>query len=107
MSTHFFRMSGEAYDACQTGIHYAHDGEYPVETGDILIIEKEKVIGIADTWPVAVTIERGHLHEPTEGCTVADALDWQNRFAGRKNLPMDAVERAKKLAAERGWTVRD
>lgn len=100
MSTHFFRMSGEAYDACQTGIHYAFDGEYEVKTGDLLVIEKEKVIGIADTWPVAVTKERGHFHEPMAGVSLYECLE------GR--LPeMDAIAEAKKLAAERGWPVRD
>ena len=100
MSTHFFRMSGEAYDACQTGIHYAHDGEYEVKTGDILVIEKEKVIGIADTWPVAVTKERGHFHEPAHGTTLVQA------FADRK-VTAEHIAAAKAVAAERGWAVRE
>ncbi|SHG89366.1 hypothetical protein [Bradyrhizobium erythrophlei] len=100
MSTHTFPTSGDAYDACQTGIHFAFDGEYPVETGDILVIEKEKVVGIADTRPVAVTKERGHLHTPAAGVALCVCLE------GR--LPsMDVIDQAKKLAAERGWPVRD
>lgn len=99
MATHHFHTSGDAYDACQTGIHYAFDGEYPVATGDILVIDSEKVVGIADTWPVAVTKERGHLHTPAAGVPLHVCLE------GR--LPsMEVITEAKKLAAERGWAVR-
>ncbi|WP_166297122.1 hypothetical protein [Bradyrhizobium sp. 2S1] len=101
MSTHTFHTSGDAYDACQTGIHFAHDGEYEVKTGDILVIPKEKVIGIADTWPVAVTIERGHFHTPASGYSLESCL------IGRSGIFPDAIAKAKELAAERGWPVRN
>ncbi|WP_051382437.1 hypothetical protein [Bradyrhizobium sp. Tv2a-2] len=101
MSTHTFRTTGDAYDACQTGVHYAFDGEYPVETGDILVIESEKVVGIADTWPVAVTKERGHLHTPAEGVTLLEC------FEQRKGVTPYHIALAKHAAAERGWPVRD
>lgn len=54
MKTHQFSSTGEAYDACQC--------DEDIQDGDILVIESEGVIGVADTWPVAVTAEHGSLH---------------------------------------------
>jgi hypothetical protein len=53
----FFASSGEAYDACQC------DPE--VRDGDVLVIASEHCVGVADTWPMAVTVERGQLHHTT------------------------------------------
>jgi hypothetical protein len=53
-AVHKFGSTGEAYDACQ-----CDDG---IEDGDVLVIEKEGVVGVADTWPVAVTAKSGALH---------------------------------------------
>lgn len=54
MKTHTFRSTGEAYDACQC--------DENVAKGDLLLIPSEHVIGVADTWPFAVTDICGHLH---------------------------------------------
>ena len=51
---HHFDSSGEAYDACQC--------DDDIAKGDLLIIASEGVVGIADTWPCAVTASRGELH---------------------------------------------
>ena len=59
-----FESTGEAYDACQT--------DEDILSGDILIIRKEDVIGIADTWPFAVTEKFGKLH------TLANEADASN-----------------------------
>jgi hypothetical protein len=59
MAVHQFESSGEAYDATQC--------DESIKNGDVLVIASEGVIGIADTWPVAVTIAKGELHEPAEG----------------------------------------
>lgn len=99
MAQHHFHTSGDAYDACQTGIHFAFDGEYEVKTGDVLVIEKEKVVGIADTWPVAVTAERGHLHTPALGTTLAQCLAGREAAVG--------IEAAKAVAVQLGFAVRD
>ena len=50
-----FDSTVEAYDACQC--------REDIKTGDILVIENEQVIGLADCWPVALTKERGELHQ--------------------------------------------
>lgn len=52
---HYFPSTAQAYDACQC--------DDSIKKGDLLVIESEKVVGIADTWPVAVTDERGSLHQ--------------------------------------------
>jgi len=51
---HTFDTTEEAYDATQCDDN--------ISRGDILIIESEKVVGIADTWPIAVTDFTGELH---------------------------------------------
>lgn len=51
--------SREVYDITQT-----NDG---IQSGDILIIEKEHVIGILDeSWPVSFTVKHGEFHTPTD-----------------------------------------
>lgn len=59
ISIHEFKDTQAALDECS----YANDRIRP---GDILLIRSEKVIGIADTYPVAITINAGALHEPSE-----------------------------------------
>ena len=51
---HYFESTGEAYDACQC--------DENIREGDVLVIESEKVVGVAHTWPCAVTCESGKLH---------------------------------------------
>ena len=64
LKIHKFDSSGEAYDACQC--------DEDVCVGDILIIESEEIVGIADTWPIAITTANGDLHIPR-----AD-FDWKS-----------------------------
>lgn len=59
MAAHYFESSAEAYDSTQIG---ETDGGVRVEMGDILIIPSEKIVGVCDTWPFAVTKECGSLH---------------------------------------------
>lgn len=67
MTIHDFYETGGAYNACQTQVHPRTMA--PVNTGDILTAsvmvggETYKVVGMADTWPFAVTAARGQLHE--------------------------------------------
>lgn len=51
---HLFDSTGEAYNACQCNSE--------IKTGDTLVIGSEGVVGLADTWPFAVTDESGDLH---------------------------------------------
>ena len=53
LNIHTFDSTEEAYDSVMTG-------ETPV--GDILYIPSEKVVGVADTYPFAISKEHGELH---------------------------------------------
>lgn len=54
MQIHHFKSTNEAYNACQSNEN--------IKRGDILVIQSEHVVGIADTWPFAVTVCKGQLH---------------------------------------------
>lgn len=71
---HEFASSGDAYNACQCSDD--------IKTGDILIIPSEKVVGLAWTWPIAVSTARGELHR-TDGCLPSElpTLDDETRAA--------------------------
>ena len=91
-TTHYFASTKDAYDACMTSVHMGTGDE--VHNGDILIIESERVIGLCDTWPVAVTPECGSLHALKSGYSPEDY------FIERPNFPMQQVRHAKALAAD-------
>lgn len=54
VTVHRFASTGEAYDACMC--------YETIKRGDVLVIESEGVVGVAYTWPFAVTPEAGELH---------------------------------------------
>lgn len=89
MKTHHFDDTGYAYDACQT--------DENIKTGDILICERDQVIGIADVWPVAITIKNGELH------TVDPKYiqDWMKDRGITKNSIITAI----KIALSKYWPV--
>lgn len=62
ISVHHFQSTAAAYDAAMSSDD--------VETGDVLVIPSERVVGLADTWPVAVTVEGGELHHVRDGMTL-------------------------------------
>lgn len=62
---HVFLSTGEAYDATQCNPD--------VKQGDTLYVPSEGVVGVACTWPIAVSAKHGDLHEVTaRGLTDAD-----------------------------------
>jgi hypothetical protein len=61
-----FANSGDAYDMTQC--------DDDLKTGDVLLIPSEKVVGITNTWPLAITKEIGHLHGVEEGYKIEDLL---------------------------------
>ncbi len=84
MTVHFFDSTGEAYDACQC--------DDTINTGDVLVIESEQVVGVAHTWPVAITRNNGVLHQLKEGGVL------------HPDLTQGALE-AVALAGSYGWEV--
>jgi hypothetical protein len=89
-AVHEFETTGEAYDATQC--------DDTIANGDVLLIVSEGVVGVADTWPVAVTFARGHLHTPGEGYTLAQCLE--GRAAAR------GIHFAKVIAERLGFEIR-
>jgi hypothetical protein len=53
MKVHHCSSSEAANILCQTG---------KAGMGDIFIVESERIVGVADAWPFAVTIHAGALH---------------------------------------------
>lgn len=80
-----FYSTGEAYGACQC--------RDDIRDGDVLVIEREQVIGIAHTWPFALTEAHGDFH------TLKDHLDPRTWEDG-KHAPGVAV--AEREAARLG-----
>jgi hypothetical protein len=66
-AVHYFESTGEAYDACQC--------DENIKNGDVLVIESEGVVGVADTWPFAITEAHGALHSFTKGTTIENYRD--------------------------------
>lgn len=63
---HEFATTDMAYDACMC--------DEDIHNGDILLIKSEGVVGIADTWPFAVTLRSGELHNiPTRSGKIVAA----------------------------------
>ncbi|WP_369042292.1 hypothetical protein [Streptomyces sp. Midd1] len=81
-----FSSTTDAYGACQT----AED----IRDGDVLVIEAEKVVGIAWAWPFALTENIGELH-----VTTANPRTYQDGIFAA------GVDRAEQIARERSWQI--
>jgi hypothetical protein len=92
MSTvHEYDTTEDAYGACQC--------DESVKNGDILHIPEEKVVGMADTWPMAITKEYGALHTATPG-KLKEVLT--EPYLG-SCLGLEAAHGAMKFAKEKGY----
>ncbi len=92
MNVHTYPTTGEAYDACQTGL----------PNNEVLLIPFEGVVGISGTWPIAVTVSHGQLH--TAAWEVVKAVDFATACALYATTS-EAVLTAAKLARESGWAL--
>lgn len=92
---HYCSSSREAYDASMCGQNFdERDHEiHEVSLGDILVVEDEKIVGIADVWPVAVTKTHGDLHTLKEGISLSGYFA---KFPG-------SAAKAREVAAELGF----
>lgn len=63
---HVFDTTSEAYDATQC--------DPAVHKGDRLLIVSEAVVGLAHTWPIAVTVEHGQLHAPGDDADIVTLM---------------------------------
>lgn len=90
MTIHIFTDTGEAYDAANSCDK--------VKRGDILLVENEGVIGIADAWPIAITGNNGVFHTTID----ADPLDYLTKNGLAANYAA-----ARELANEKGFALRN
>lgn len=91
MAIEMFEDSGDAYDASNCRL----------ESGTVLVIESECVVGLAWAWPIAITAETGKFHQ----------LDWKQDTKIVKKVLVDAmiswadVKEAYGEALRRGWAI--
>lgn len=79
-----FRSSKEAYDAIQTG---------KCPQGSIFTVPSERIVGIADTWPVALTKEYGVLHQFKDGLSTEEK-------ARTLKVSSEVIQQAEQMAQE-------
>jgi len=89
VAVHHFESTGDAYDFCQC--------DENIKSGDILVIIDEGVVGFADTWPVAITVEYGNLHTMAPGYKMISTI---------KNVTKERVTFAQTIAKGYGFDVR-
>lgn len=114
---HMFRSTEEAYDACQCGNDFKGTD---VNRGDLLIIPSKGVVGMVDTWPIALTYAGGELHSLSNKFTLLTAPDNHlpilKQFVKDENiwsrtpdisLPMllRRVRTAKRIIKNKGWSL--
>lgn len=90
---HAFASTGNAYDAVQT--------DETIAAGDTLLILDERVVGVAMTWPFAITAEPGKLHavcEPGAGETLG-------LIEKALAVPDGSIARACRLANTLGFAI--
>lgn len=109
VATHHFPSTDSAYARCQC--------DDSVRDGDVLVVAAERVVGIADTWPLAVTAEHGSLHRaalPPDGLDglVRSVVDFHFVADPARALALAGRIRAGIAAAvadarRRGWPVAE
>lgn len=92
-----YETTGDAYDCIMCGV----DG---VKTGDIIIIESEQVVGLAWTWPVAITEADGDLHQAADGLTLADICHGADN-TGSRVFTDEQIAAAVAVATELGYPI--
>ena len=88
LKVHEFDSSGQAYDRCQC--------DSSISDGDILLISSECVVGVAWTWPTAVTQVFGELHSLS-----GTGNPWADHE--KENTFREGWSHALALAREKGW----
>lgn len=101
MKSHEFETTMSAYDNTQCNEE--------VKTGDILIIKDEGVVGVSDTWPIAVTVNHGQLHVPSNELTLEEfcaGLDKSSVYYHNVNINFaESFDQALKVANDLGYAV--
>lgn len=90
---HAFASTGNAYDAVQT--------DETIAAGDTLLILDERVVGVAMTWPFAVTAKPGKLHAVSE----PGAGESLEHIEKALDVPDGSIARACRLARKLGFAI--
>jgi len=90
MSDPVYESTADAYAVCQC--------DATIRNGDLLVIPSEQVVGLAWTWPVAVTVFPGDLH-------TLDAAADVTRLRTNAGWTVAQVQAAVAEADRRGWPV--
>lgn len=86
---HRFDSTEEAYDACMC--------DDSIKTGDVLLIEPEKVIGLAWAWPISLSKATGCLHR------CRDEAPEEIMTAGKRVFSDASIQKAWDLIKVKGW----
>lgn len=91
MTTFAFSSSSTAYGHCQW--------DEEIKTGDTLLICGEGVVGLAWTWPLAVTVKDGEFHTIIPGETAALLAD--------AKITVEQAKAAVAVAVSYGYEIND
>jgi hypothetical protein len=94
-SVHYFESTGDAYDATQC--------DDKIADGDTLVVLRERVVGVADTWPIAITGEHGNLHRIKAGSSDTQFLESANLYHDRNFLTQEDLDFAREYATRLGF----
>ena len=90
-----FTSTRDAYDACNYG---------ECMTGDVVIVEREEVVGIADAWPIAVTEQHGQFHSVE---LRFNEPGFHERVFGSRGITNVTIDLAIERANELGYKLAD
>jgi hypothetical protein len=98
IKVHSFNSSESAYNCCQC--------DESIEDGDVLYVESEGVVGVAYTWPFAVTSASGSLHS-TSARTLKHFVEmcrFRDESEAKGKSLYEGAQAAVKFAQEKGLT---
>lgn len=90
---HAFASTGNAYDAVQT--------DESIAAGDTLLVLDERVVGVAMTWPFAITAQPSKLH----AVCAPGAGETLGHIEGALDVPDGSIARACRLARTLGFAI--
>lgn len=93
-----FESTGEAYDASNTC----------TETGTVIVVESECVVGLAWAWPIAVTADGGKLHDLAAApeMSAQEIMTIVRRVLADAQISWADLQEAYMTARERGWAIQ-
>jgi hypothetical protein len=109
LAVHYFTSSGRAYNECQCNPR--------IKTGDVLVVQSESVIALADAWPVPITSKGGEFGQLKDERLGPDGklLDdnWmldslveytsESKKVEERERATQGLRVARRLATEAGW----